>query len=216
MKKQRRIMTRYSIFHLSGILFLFFLFSGVVNAQTMYGIRIGDHLSSTSKIGFAPIAKEEIGPFVIQKWRLPDTNELSVTAFRNTGKIVYMETNWNGDRRGALSDIPEMIYGKTTLSHIQKKFGHNGFAYKEQGGVARVGDGIIMMNSYQVYGTNNVVTFITKISKERASRANESKNIAELALLDTIIVGDTGYLDTVWGKAKIFDEKYKPIKLIQK
>jgi hypothetical protein len=216
MIRQKRIIIRYPIFHSVVIVFLLFLFSGVVDAQTMYGIRVGDHLSSTSKIGLAPVVEEETGPFVIRKWRFSDTNELSVTAFRNTGKIIYMETNWNGDRRGALSDIPGMIYGKTTLSDMRKQFGSNGFSYEERGSVVTVRDGIIMINSYQIMGTNHVITFITKISEKNISRADKAKNVADLAFLDTIIIGDTAYLDTVWGKAKIFDKQYKPIKLIQK
>lgn len=215
MTKQQRIITKYPIFHFVEVVLVFLILTTVVNAQTMSGIRIGDPLSSTSKIGFSPTAKEENGPLVIQKWRFQNKNELSITAFRNTGRIVYMETNWGGDRNGSFSDVPGMIYGKTTISDIRKRFGNNGFTYKDRGSVAVVEDGIIIMNSYQITGTDLVVTFITKISREDYLKTDNAKNVGSFALLDTIIIGDATYLDTVWGNEKMFDKGYKPVRIIR-
>ena len=59
------------------------------------------------------------------------------------------------------------------------------------------------------------MTFVTKLSKRdderlRTGRANVDINRA--ARLDAIVLADAGYLDTIWGDAKLRGKAYKPIR----
>jgi len=177
-------------------------------AQAMSGISVGDTLAKTSELGIKPTFKENMGPFLIQKWRLGDGNDLSITAVRTSGQIVYMETNWGGKSSGAFSDVNGMVYGKTTLAEIRKRFGSNGFAYRDRGTGVELEDSIALFNSYELEGHPGLVaTFITRLSHRdaKAKKPYEAK-------LDTIIVGHSSYLDTIWGDDKVFDDDYQKIK----
>ncbi len=60
-----------------------------------------------------------------------------------------------------------------------------------------------------------VVTFVTKLSKrddERLRTGNPNVDINRAARLDAIILADAGYLDTIWGDAKLRHKTYKPIR----
>ena len=98
------------------------------SAQSLSGLRVGDDLSSTARLGLSPVERNRSGPFTITKWRLPDGNELSVTAGSN-GKIVYIESDWVRSPSGTYSDFPGLYFGRTSLTDIRQKFGSNGFAY---------------------------------------------------------------------------------------
>jgi hypothetical protein len=59
------------------------------------------------------------------------------------------------------------------------------------------------------------VTFVTKLSKKDEGRLRTSKpnmDINRAARLDSIILADAGYLDTIWGDGKLKDKAYKPIR----
>jgi hypothetical protein len=59
------------------------------------------------------------------------------------------------------------------------------------------------------------VTFVTKLSKrddERLRTGNPNVDINRAARLDAIILADAGYLDTIWGDAKLRHKTYKPIR----
>ena len=177
-------------------------------SQTLSGIAVGDNISAVKKLGLDPVAKNEMGPFVVMRWTLPDRNDLSVTAFRDSGEIVYVESNWGGQQSGAFSDYPGFTYGNTTLTDIRAKFRTNGFAYKERGAVAEVPDGVLFLNSFEVNEKPDLpAPFITKVSRKNL----DPKNPAAAAKLDTIIIGSKRYLDVVWGEDKAYDSNYRKI-----
>ena len=68
-------------------------FADSVHAQSLSGLRIGDPVSNTSRIGLEPVAQNRTGPFTAIRWVFPDKNELSVTADTITGRIVYIESD---------------------------------------------------------------------------------------------------------------------------
>jgi 3',5'-cyclic AMP phosphodiesterase CpdA len=101
----------------------------IARSPSLSGIHIGENIVAVSRIGFAPSAKNQIGPETMIKWRFPLRNELSVTAATDTGRIVYIEHDWGGDSRGSLTDFPNFQFGTTTLAEIREKFGSNGFTF---------------------------------------------------------------------------------------
>ena len=84
-------------------------------AQTMSGIGIGNSFAKLKELGIEPAAKQIMGPFTLVKYALANGNDLSATYETATGKIVFLETDWNGSQSGSPSDFPSMKYGITTL-----------------------------------------------------------------------------------------------------
>lgn len=183
----------------------------VVRSPSLSGLHIGENLGVISRIGIAPSAKNTNGPQTMLKWRFVDNNELSVTTITATGRIVFLEYDWGGDPRGALTDFPTFYFGTTTLATIREHLGSNGFAF-EQSPLGLTANGAVLSNSYEVANTNVIAIFITCISIEDSSRlAHEGPvNTGNYAKLDAIILADGAYLRRLWGKT-MTDSNYHKI-----
>jgi hypothetical protein len=58
-------------------------------AQSLSDLKVGGNIAdAVETMGMAPATRNQSGPFMMEKWSLPDANELSVTAIRATGRIV--------------------------------------------------------------------------------------------------------------------------------
>jgi hypothetical protein len=116
---------------------------------------------------------------------------------------------------GKPSDFPGFVYGQTTLADIRAHAQNNGFAFKEHLIGVRL-DGLALFNAYEIEGTPGVVvTFVTKLSKtddERLRTGKANVDINRAARLDAIILADAGYLNAIWGDAKLTHKAYKPIR----
>jgi hypothetical protein len=191
------------------------LFGTTAQAQSLSGIRVGEEVSSASRIDARPLPSKSGDPHEARRWKLPDGNRLSVAADPETKKIVYAEKTWGGGTHGKPSDFPGFVYGQTTLADIRAHAQNNGFAFKEHLIEVRA-DGLALFNAYEVEGAPGlVVTFVTKLSKrddERLRTGKANVDINRAARLDAIILADAGYLDMLWGDAKLRDKAYKPIR----
>jgi len=209
MNRRKSNLTRGTLAVLAGL-----LLCAPAQAQSLSGASIGGNIEAAAKeIGSKPIARETSGPFEMRKWKLADGNDLSLTAERKTGKIVYAETNWNGGVSGRTSDFPGFTYGKTTLGEIRNQFGSNGFAYQQRM-FLDTPDGIVMFTSWEVEDSGVIATFVTKMSKKDSQAFKRSKNfdIDKAAKLDTIIIANADYLDSIWGEEKHKSPDLKPIR----
>jgi hypothetical protein len=190
------------------------LFGTSAQAQSLSGIKVGAEISSVAKIAARPLASKSVDPHEERRWKLPDGNRLSVAADPETKRIVYAEKKWGG-AHGKPADFPGFTYGETTLADIRAHAQNNGFAFKERLIDVRP-DGLALFNAYEVEGAPGVVvTFVTKLSKtdERRLRTGKAKvDLNRAARLDAIILADAGYLDAIWGDAKLRDRAYKPIR----
>jgi hypothetical protein len=182
------------------------LFSTNAQAQSLSGIKVGEEISSASRIGARPLPSKSVDPHEEQQWKLPDGNRLSVATDPETKRIVYAETKWGGGAHGKPADFPGFVYGETTLADIRAYAQNNGFAFKERLIDVRP-DGLALFNAYEVEGAPGVVvTFVTKLSRkddERLRTGTANVDINRAARLDSIILADAGYLDTIWGDAKL-------------
>lgn len=171
-------------------------------SQSLSGLRIGDALTNVSqKIGFRPPITERTGPYTISKWELGDHNSLSVTANTNTGRIVYIETDWGGDT--SYTDFPMIYFGKTTLDDVKRMFGGDNFGWN--GGPMPDGS-IAMQNSYRIEPGDVIITFTTTsraaaphLTKEKIKKCITSSCWGKLFALASISLGDQEYLSTIWG-----------------
>lgn len=155
---------------------------------------------------------EPAGSFVASKWHLPSGNDLSVTSAPATGKIVYIETDWGGDPASAATDVSGLQFGTTTLADIRKKFGSNGFGFKQNIGQATE-DKLIFFNCYQIDGDPDLIAvFITTLPiKDVPIVAGETKPESGKARLDAVILASLAYLKETWGEDRVFDSTYRPI-----
>ena len=188
------------------------------NAQSMSGLRIGDDISTLSKIGSEPIAKQAMGPHTAIKFELPDGNALSITYRDSSGQIVYLETDWGQKQSGSFSDFHDFRFGETTLAEIRSALGHNGMAFIHGPGPNLTEDGgLVSVNSYELSTGSLVVAFVTKIDKEHLAEFSKMTEEAKLeafgsaSRLDAIILSDRNYLEGIWGKEKLYDDGYRPI-----
>ncbi|MDM9624548.1 hypothetical protein QTL95_01480 [Rhizobium sp. S152] len=184
-------------------------------AQSMSGVSIGGSRDQLATLGSRPIAAEAMGPHSLEKYKLSGGNDLSATYHRASGKIVYLETDWGGEAAGAFSDFEGFKYGKTTLNQIRTKLGSNGLAFKDRPPVTPTTDGgLLLFNSYEVKGTETIATFVTSVSAAAVKSAKEkgtSPEIGDIATLEAVILGETDYLETIWGADKITSPGYAPI-----
>ncbi|MGF9764772.1 hypothetical protein AAII07_57850 [Microvirga sp. 0TCS3.31] len=191
------------------------LFGIPAQAQSLSGIKVGEEISSASKLAARPLPSKNGDPHEERRWKLPNGNRLSVAVDPQTKRIVYAEKTWSGGATGKPADFPGFVYGQTTLADIRAHAQNNGFAFKEHLIDVRP-DGLALFNAYEVEGASGlVVTFVTKLSRKddehlRTGKANVDLNQA--ARLDAIILADAGYLDTIWGDAKLRHKAYKPIR----
>ena len=191
------------------------LFGTNAQAQSLSGIRVGEELSSAAKINAKLLPSNSVAPHDERRWKLPDGNKLSIAADPETKRIVYAEKKWSGGANGRPADFPGFVYGETTLADIRAHAQNSGFAFKERLIDVRP-DGLALFNAYEVEGAPGVVvTFVTKLSKTDEGRLRTGKTSVDLnraARLDSIILADAGYLDTIWGDGKLKDKAYKPIR----
>ena len=186
-------------------------------AQNMSGIAIGNSADKLRELGAELVAKQDMGPHTAIRLKLPDGNELSATFSRATGKIVYLESEWSGERSGSFSDFPGMLFGKTTLDQIRERLGNNGMRYLEGPGEVSDDDGIATFNSYDLATSNTVVTFVSRISRARmeslikANGPNFEPNFGAEFKLAGLIWADKSYLEGIWGEERITDQPYTPI-----
>ena len=182
----------------------------VAGAQSLASLKIGDDATRLSLPGSTATSNNAYKSMTVRKWKLPNGNELSVTA-SPAGKIVYLESDWDRGSDDPACDLQGLKFGITTLSDLRKRFGSNGFEFQDRGGVMRTNDGIAMFNSYQV--GKNIVTFITKVTQkdyEGLQKSGGSEALADIAKLDAISLASKDYAESEWGNM-IYDPDYKQV-----
>ncbi|OCC01704.1 hypothetical protein BA190_27470 [Labrys sp. WJW] len=187
-------------------------------AQSLSGLKVGDDLSTTTLLNTEPSDMTNLGPFAINKWTLPDENSLSVTSRASTGKIVYIECDWNGSNAGSFSDFPSFYYGRTTLDEIRQHLRSNGFAFENLKAGTPTGDGgIALFNSYAFEENPSViVTFVTKVTATEIQALKKlpspASKLGSTAKLTSIILADPSYAGTIWGNNRTYDPRYVDIR----
>ena len=179
------------------------------HSQTLLGLKVGETSANLTRLGH-PTETNSYKGMSIQRWSLPNGNELSATVGVE-GRIAYLESDWDGISDDTGCDLSKLHFGPTTLAELRVRFGSNGFSFQGRGPGVETPNGLVMMNSFEV-GTF-VVTFYTKINHDefqrvQASGANPSP--ADYAKLDAISIAADAYAKSEWGD-RIYDTAYKTI-----
>lgn len=189
--------------------------TAATQAQTLNGIRIGEDITTASRIAGKPTSRVALGTHEEITWKLSDGNKLALATDPVNGRIAYAEETWGGRPDGKPADFPGFRYGETTLADIRVHAENNGFAFVERL-LDEKPDGLRLFNAYEVEGSPGlVVTFVTRMSTRNTQRLKgkqESVDINRAAKLDGVILGDERYLESIWGQAKLKAKNYKPIR----
>ncbi|HTE01037.1 MAG TPA: hypothetical protein VK668_17220 [Mucilaginibacter sp.] len=189
-------------------LLIIFLFSSSLllpfNDISMHGIKINDPKSSLKKIRLEVMASDE----TMTRYRTENGNDLSVTI--SDDKVVYMENDWLHEVKGVKPLFSVFKFGETTLRQIRKAFGTNGFTYVQRNDLVTETD-IVEFNCFELDSPNNEVLVI--ITKAPLKPEPTEANLADKLKLESIVIADKKYLDSIWGSDKTFDPQYKKINL---
>ena len=186
--------------------------ASTAHAQAISAFKIGEDMRVVAKSHPKPSNTETLGSYSAFKWNLPGGNDLSVTASPETGRIVFIESDWGGDPASAASDVPGMTFGITTLADIRKRFHSDGFGFKSNLGQATT-DNLVSFNCYQIDSDPDlIVVFVTTLPiKDVPTVAGEPKVDTGKGHLEAVILSSLAYLKVTWGEDRVFDATYHPI-----
>lgn len=184
------------------------------HAQSIFGFEAGADFRTEAKSHPQPSDVGEAGGFAIARWNLAGGDQVSVTSSPETGKIVFVESDWGQDAAHAATDLPGLTFGSTTLADIRKRFGSNGFGFRSNV-VDVIDKNIVSFNCYQVEGDDDlVVVFVTTLPMSSVATVNgePAPKLGE-GRLDSVILASLAYLKQIWGEDRISDPNYRPIRL---
>lgn len=164
---------------------------------TTVGITMGDFtLGAPVPEGLRePLGTQVVEPFSITVWS-PDDGILamSTTADVETGDVQYVEIWRNNGQGTQAAPIEGMTFGETTRGELAERFGSEGIIFAERGHMVVIEPNVAYFTSYEIEGSDAVVSFVT--IQPLAEASVETINDA---VLDSISIGTGPYLDLTWG-----------------
>lgn len=185
---------------------------GPVHAQTISGFKVGQDLKAAAKNHPRPSTQDALGAFAVFKWAQPNGNAVSVTASPQTGAIVFIESDWGGDAKNAVTEVPGLTFGVSTLADIRAKFQSNGFGFKTNV-MQVIGSDLVSLNCYQIKGDDDLVAvFVTALPISSVPVvAGKPQPDSGQGRLNAVILAKLAYLKDLWGADRLFDPAYKPV-----
>jgi hypothetical protein len=176
------------------------------------GFAVGAEIKGALLTHAAPAASGKLGAFDGYRWARADGTTTSVTASPDSGKIVFVESDWNGDPAAAKTDFPGLTFGATTLAAIRATFGSKGFSFKKHALHMDARD-IISVNAYHLVGAKSTVLVL--VTTQPVADVPEVGGKPQIdpgkGTLQAVTLADIDYLDGLWGKEKVSDPQEKPV-----
>ncbi len=175
-----------------------------VSAQNYRGVVLGQPISDSVP---TPVGTEVAAPFAYTLWAFEDEGlSMSATADSETGDVVYLEM-WRSLTEGTQrAPFGGMYFGETTRGDLAERFGSEGIVFENRGRFAEVGPLAVYFISYEIEGSDTIVSFVTV-----QPLAEASEETADASVLDSVIVADGAYLDLAWGVNRGRLPDYTPI-----
>ncbi len=95
---------------------------------------------------------------------------------------------------GQAAPLDGLVYGETTRAELHAMFGSEGVVFQDRGRFAEIGPLAAYFISYEVEGSDTVVSFVTI-----QPLAEASAEAADASVLDSVIVANGTYLSQIWG-----------------
>ncbi|TCP42249.1 hypothetical protein [Rhodovulum marinum] len=157
-------------------------------AQDFSGLDIGQGAAAFAALG-PPAAVGPANPgYTSTRWQQAGGNQLSVTTDA-AGRIVYMESF-----RGP--GVPPSVgtglrFGATTRGEFLALAGSAGMYFPGRGPQVAMGTETVHFHSYGLRGRPGIVATFAFVGPTGGA--------PELALLDSVILSETGYQSLIWG-----------------
>jgi hypothetical protein len=181
-------------------------------AQTLHGLTIGEDLVPALKK--MPKTRDfgQVGNYVAIKWPLADGDSFSATASPATGKIVFLEEDHDSGSSAGEAVLPGLIFGRTTLGDIRKRFGSNGIGFASNAETVQNG-AAIGINCYELRNAPKVfVAFVTRLSPPAQIETSSPRTIqTNNGVLVALMVGQKSYLEEIWGTQLLYDPQYRAV-----
>ncbi len=136
-------------------------------AQTLHGLTIGELLIPALKR--MPKTRDffQVGNNVAIKWPLSESVSLSATASPDTGKIVFLEEDWNVASVANASPVPGLAFGVATLSDIRRRFGSNGIGFASNAETLQ-NEALVGINCYELHRAPGVFVALSRVRRPQA------------------------------------------------
>ena len=175
--------------------------------DAFYGIRVGG---------------QAVGSRKTLKWLTPEGNYLTTTFDSHDNRVLQIVVDWGGRDAQPETGISDFAFGQTTLQDIRDRFDSNGFAYAMKM-MHETDGGIVTYNAFELKDTPSIiVVFKTMLGDDDRvyieTLPPERQVLGEIGAyfrLVGITVADEDFLDSIWGKNKIYDAKSAPIALMK-
>jgi len=199
--------------HIAGLLILSFQALCLpAAAQTLHSLTIGEELIPALKQMPKTQNYGPVGNYFAIKWSLASGNSFSATASPVTGKIVFLEEDFDSTPAVTDSPIPGVVLGATTLNDIRHRFGSIGIGFTSNAETLQSGT-LIGINCSGLHHSPGVfVAFVTRLSPATKFGGSAPSRIDPGdGVLVSIIVAEKIYLQEIWGTQLFFDPHYAPI-----
>ncbi|HEY1719855.1 MAG TPA: hypothetical protein VGG27_01320 [Magnetospirillaceae bacterium] len=181
-------------------------------AQSIDGFGVGQDVQAAIAKHDPPTESGKLKDNDVYRWAIAGGTTASVTAAPKTGKIIFIESDWGGDANYAATDVPGLTFGATTLADIRTKFGSNGFIFKQHALHMDAHD-IISVNCYALAADKKVALAV--VTTQAVADLPEVDGKPQIdtgrGVLQAVILADLAYLQTIWGKDRVADDKAHPI-----
>jgi tetratricopeptide (TPR) repeat protein len=107
--------------------------------------------------------------------------------------------------------VQGLTFGSVSLKDIRNKLGNNGFYFKGMR-FSEIDEYLITFNCYELSDESETIAiFVTKLPLSTDTDGLQPSDISALVTLDGFILATRDYLESIWGKEKSFDPKYKKV-----
>ncbi len=206
-------MNRFSLIAASigaALAILFVAATGNARAQSLDGFVVGTEAASQLAARPKPQREGAVGDDRAGAWDLGHGLTLSVTWSPASGKVVFVEKDWDKGSPTAASGVPGLIFGLEHLSDIRERFGSNVFGFRSN--VAQVTpDGLAFANCFEIADHGDLVLVVVSVIHKDQLAAFKQHPDSGQATLETVILADRNYLRSLWGAEMQPDPKYHPI-----
>lgn len=187
------------------------------HAQTLAGHAIGE-IRSALGAGQRVSSDSPVNGYTTVELSTPSGVKLVATYQDLSQKVVQLEVTRPLTVPGTSGEFSNFKFGQTSLSDIRYRFGSKGLLFGNVPPATATSDGgVAIVSSYEISGTNIVISFTSKVS--RASLAdlkqrfgdNMYSQVETVATLESTVIADADYLKLIRGDNLVYDVGYAPV-----
>lgn len=106
-------------------------FERACSAQSLHGLKVGSPSASLAALG-ASSESDSYKGMAVRQWNLPNGNSRSATVGKD-GRIVFIESDWNGRSDDSGCDLAGLRFGVTNLTELRKNSAATALAIAAEG-----------------------------------------------------------------------------------